>query len=345
MSMVSGVVGGVDTHADVHVAAAIDTNGGLLGIEAFPVDGAGYRRLEQWLAGFGPIVKVGVEGTGSYGVGLARHLHTVGVEVVEVDRPNRQRRRRLGKSDPIDAEAAARAALSGSARVTPKRRDGTVEQIRVLLVARRSARMQRTATLNQLRQIVLTAPDMVRVRFKDRAKSGLVSEAAAMRPRKGPDPVTYTTLVVIRELARRIRGLDDEIVSIDDALKELIDAIAPSLLGCYGVGVDSAGTLLVAAGENAERLTSERSWAHLCGVSPVPAGSGKTSGRVRLNRGGNRQANAALHRIVLTRMASDPETRNYVRRRSAEGLSKREIMRCLKRYVARQTFKHLPRAA
>ena len=345
MSMVSGVIGGVDTHADVHVAAAIDTNGGLLGIESFPTDGVGYERLNDWLAGFGPVVRVGVEGTGSYGVGLARHLHTAGVEVVEVDRTDRQARRRLGKSDPIDAEAAARAALSGKAQVTPKRRNGAVEQIRVLLVARRSARMQRTATLNQLRQIVLCGPDEVRARFKDRAKTGLVSEAAAMRPRKGTDPVTYTTLVVIRGLARRIRDLNDEMAGIDHALEELIDATAPSLLGCYGVGVDTAATLLVAAGDNADRLTSERSWAHLCGVSPVPAGSGKTSGRVRLNRGGNRQANAALHRIVLVRMASDPETRNYVRRRHAEGLSKREIMRCLKRYVARQTFKHLPRAA
>ena len=344
MSMVSGVIGGVDTHADVHVAAALDTNGGLLGIESFATDSDGYRQLEQWLAGFGPVIKVGVEGTGSYGVGLSRHLHAAGVEVVEVDRPNRQARRRRGKSDPVDAEAAARAALTGSARVTPKRRDGTIEQIRVLSVERRSARMQRTATLNQLRHIVLTAPDEVRVRFKDRAKTGLVSEAAAMRPRKGNDPVTYTTLVVIRGLARRIKALNDEIRGIDDVLKELIDQTAPSLLDGHGIGVDTAATLLVAAGDNAGRLHSERSWAHLCGVTPVPAGSGKTSGRVRLNRGGNRQANAALYRIVLTRMSSDAETRNYVRRRSAEGLTKREIMRCLKRYVARQTYKHLPRA-
>lgn len=344
MSMVSGVVGGVDTHADVHVAAALDMNGGLLGIESFPADGAGYRRLGQWLSSFGRVVKVGVEGTGSYGVGLARHLHGEGIMVVEVDRPNRQRRRRFGKSDPVDAEAAARAALSGSAKTTPKRRDGAVEQIRVLLVARRSARTQRTATLNQLRHIVLTAPDEIRVRFKDRPKTALVSEAAAMRPRKGNDPVAYTTYVVIRGLARRIRDFDDEIAGIDHTLGDLIARTAPSLLDCYGVGVDTAGTLLVAAGDNADRLTSERSWAHLCGVSPVPAGSGKTSGRVRLNRGGNRQANAALHRIVLVRMSSDAQTRSYVRRRSAEGLSKREIMRCLKRYVARQTFKHLPRA-
>ena len=345
MSMVSGVFGGVDTHADVHVAAAVDTNGGLLGIESFPTDEAGYRSLADWLCGFGPVIRVGVEGTGSYGVGLARHLHANGVDVVEVDRQNRQTRRKLGKSDPIDAEAAARAALSGSAKTTPKRRDGTVEQMRVLMIARRSARRQRNQTLNQLRQVVITGPDEVRVRFKDRYKTGLVSEAARMQPRKGSDPITYTTYVVIRGLARRIRDLNDEMHTIDRALKELVDATAPSLLECYGVGAVTAATLLVTAGDNPDRLHTERSWAHLCGVSPVPAGTGKTSGRVRLNRGGDRQANAALYQIVLTRMSSDDETRNYVRRRRAEGLSTREIMRCLKRYVARQTFKHLPRAA
>jgi transposase len=189
MSMVSGVIGGVDTHADVHVAAAIDENGAVLGIESFPVDGAGYERLIRWLTSFGPVVKVGIEGTGSYGVGLTRYLHREGIVVVEVDRPDRQIRRRLGKSDPIDAEAAARAVLSGSATTTPKRRDGTVEQMRVLMIARRSARSQRSQTLNQLRQVVITGPDEIRTRFKDRPKTGLVSEAARMRPRKGSDPI------------------------------------------------------------------------------------------------------------------------------------------------------------
>jgi transposase len=337
------IVGGVDTHADQHVAAAIDSNGGVLGIESFPADGAGYQRLVGWLTAFGPVTRVGIEGTGSYGVGLARYLHREGIEVVEVDRPNRQTRRKMGKSDPIDAEAAARAALSGTASVIPKRRDGTVEQIRVLMVARRSARMQRNQTLNQLRQIVFTGSDEIRARFKDRHKTGLVSEAARMRPRKGSDPITFTTNMVIRGLARRIQDLNTEMGIIDNALAELIDETAPSLLELYGVGVVTAATLLVTAGDNPDRIHSERSWAHLCGAAPVPTGSGKTSGRVRLNYGGDRQANAALYQIVLTRMSSDAETRNYVRRRRAEGLSTREIMRCLKRYVARQTFKHLPR--
>jgi transposase len=344
MSMVRSVVGGVDTHADVHVAAAIDGNGGVLGIESFPADAAGYEDLLGWLVGFGPVTRVGVEGTGSWGVGLARFLHDQEVEVVEVDRPNRQNRRKVGKSDPIDAVAAARAVVSGAAAVTPKTRNGPVEQMRVLLVARRSARTQRIQTLNQLRHLVFTGPEPIRVRFKDRYKTGLVTEAARMRPRNGADPVTFTTNTVIRDLARRIQGLNTEMASIDHMLSDLVAATAPSLLALHGVGLDSAATLLVAAGDNPDRLGSEGSWAHLCGVAPLPAGSGKTSGRNRLNRGGDRQANAALYRIVLTRMSNHPETRRYVARRRDQGRNTTEIMRSLKRYVSRQVFKHLQMA-
>ena len=344
MSMVRSVVGGVDTHADCHVAAVIDLNGGLLGVESFPAEGAGYEDLLGWLVGFGPVFRVGVEGTGSYGVGLARFLTATDVEVVEVDRPNRQMRRKVGKSDPGDAVAAARSALSGQASVIPKSRNGPMEQMRVLLVARRSARQQRIQTLNQLRQLVFCAPEQIRVRFKDRYKTGLVNEAAAMRPRTGSDPVTYTTNTVIRDLARRVQRLNAEIATIDEALLALIKQTAPSLLELHGVGPDSAASLLVAAGDNPDRLRSERSWAHLCGVTPIPASSGKVT-RYRLNRGGNRQANAALYRIVLTRMSSHQETRSYVERRRAEGLNTAEIMRCLKRYVARHVYKHLLAAA
>ena len=194
-----GVTGGVDTHADVHVAAAVDRNGGLLGIESFPADRAGYEELLGWLVGFGEVEQVGVEGTGSWGVGLARFLGDQEVVVVEVDRPNRQQRRKVGKSDPTDAVSAARAALSGEASVTPKGRNGPVEQIRVLMVARRSARQQRIQSLNQLRHLVFTAPEPIRVRFKDRYKTGLVSEAANMRPNRGSDPVSYTTNLMIAE--------------------------------------------------------------------------------------------------------------------------------------------------
>ena len=338
------VTGGVDTHADTHVAAVIDHNGGLLGVESFGADQAGYEELSDWIVGFGLVTRVGVEGTGSWGVGLTRFLTVAGVEVIEVDRPNRQQRRKVGKSDPSDAISAARAALSGTAAVTPKSRNGRVEEMRVLLVARRSARTQRIQTLNQLRHLVFCAPEPIRVRFKDRYKTGLVTEAAAMRPRKGSDPVEFTTNTVIRSLARRIQGLNAEMRAIDRSLVVLINQTAPTLLELYGAGPDSAASLLVAAGDNPDRLRSERSWAHLCGVTPIPASSGKVI-RYRLNRGGDRNANAALYRIVLTRMSSHQETRAYVARRRAEGLSTPEVMRCLKRYVARQVFKQLPRAA
>ena len=312
----------------------------MLGIESFPADAAGYEELLGWLVGFGAVTLVGVEGTGSWGVGLARFLHDQEVETVGVDRPNRQKRRKVGKSDPIDAEAAARAALSVEASVTPKTRNGPVEQMRVLLVARRSARTQRIQTLNQLRHLVFCGPEPIRVRFKDRYKTGLVTEAAKMRPRNGSDPVTFTTNVVIRNLARRIQGLNAEMASIDHMLSKLVAATAPSLLALHGVGLDSAATLLVTAGDNPDRLRSEGSWAHLCGVAPLPASTGKTP-RHRLNRGGDRQANAALYRIVLTRMSNHPETRRYVTRRRNEGRNTTEVMRSLKRYVARQVFKHL----
>ncbi len=337
-----GITGGVDTHADTHVAAAIDHNGGLLGIESFPADQTGFEELLGWLVGFGPVIQVGVEGTGSWGVGLTRFLTGQDIIVVEVDRPNRQKRRKVGKSDPTDALAAARAALSEEATVTPKTRNGPVEQIRVLMVARRSAREQRIQSLNQLRHLVFTAPEEIRVRYKDRPKTGLVTEAANMRPNRGSDPVTYTTNLMIRNLAKRIKRLNAEMRNIDEMITDLIKETAPGLLDLYGVGVDTAGTLLVTAGDNPDRLHAEGSWAHLCGVTPLPANSGKVSTRFRLSRGGDRQANAALYRIVLTRMSSDQDTRSYVARRREEGLNTAEIMRCLKRYVARQTYKHLP---
>jgi transposase len=259
MSMVRMIVGGVDTHADTHVAAVIDANGGVLGVGSFPADESGFEALLGWLGSHGEIQVVGVEGTGSWGVGLARFLHDHEIMVVEVDRQNRQNRRRVGKSDTTDAVAAARAALSGSASVTPKTRNGPVEQMRILMVARRSARSQRIETLNQLRHLVFTGPDEIRSRFKDRPKTGLVTDVAKLRPRKGSDPVLYTTLVTMRGLARRIQHLNTEIKGLDAMLTELVANTAPSLVGLYGVGTDTAASLLVAAGDNPDRLHSERS--------------------------------------------------------------------------------------
>ncbi|HZD23276.1 MAG TPA: transposase [Acidimicrobiia bacterium] len=201
-SGVSEVTGGVDTHLDFHVASALDQIGGLLGIETFETTEVGYRKLLEWLEGFGPVGRVGVEGTGSYGTGLARFLYDQGVEVVEVDRPNRQLRHRKGKSDPTDAVAAARAALSGTASGTPKLRNGPMEQMRVLLVARRSARDQRIQTLNQIRHLVFCAPAPIRERFIGRPHASMLTEMARMRPRNGGDPVEYVTLSTIRDLAQ-----------------------------------------------------------------------------------------------------------------------------------------------
>jgi len=339
----AAVTGGVDTHRDFHVAAAVDGLGAELGTAAFPATRAGYDRLLRWLERFGPVGRVGVEGTGSYGAGLARHLAARGVEVVEVDRPNRQVRRQRGKSDPIDALMAAKAVVSGSARAQAKDREGVVESIRVLRVTRRSAHADRTRAVNQLRSLVSTAPEPIRRRLHDLPRAQLVRRAVSLRV--SPDEgltLDSATKVAMRELARRVRSIDAEIARVDAVLDGLVAEAAPSLLELHGVGTDTAGALLVAAGENSHRLHSEAAFAHLCGVAPIPASSGSAI-RYRLNRGGDRGANSALWRIVLVRMRSHEPTRRYVERRLAEGLTKREVMRCLKRYVAREVYKHLPR--
>jgi len=338
------ITGGVDTRAGMHVAAALDSIGGLLGVQEFPATAAGYASLLGWLRGFGTLAVAGVEGTGSYGAGLARHLAAAGVRVVEVDRPDRQDRARQGKSDPLDAVSAARAALSGRASGAPRGRDGAVEAIRALMVAKRSARQERIQAINQARALIMTGPEELRARFVRRSPAQLIEAIAALRPRPGDVP-GYATRVALRELGRRAQFLDAQLDRLDELIGPLVTARAPGLLALHGVGPDTAAMLLVAAGDHPERLRSESSWAHLCGVAPIPASSGKTAGRYRLNRGGDRQANSALWRIVIVRMNSHPATRAYADRRSEEGLSKKEIIRCLKRYVAREVYRQLRNGA
>jgi transposase len=333
------ITGGVDTHSEVHVAAALDPVGGLPGTREFPASAAGYAGLLAWLGGFGDLALVGVEGTGSYGAGLARYLTAHGVRVVEVDRADRQDRRRKGKSDPLDAVSAARAAQSGRADGAPKGRDGAVEAIRALMVAKRSARNERTQAINQARALILTGPDELRARFAGHRAAALAAGIAALRPRPG-DAAEYAVRIALRELGRRVEFLDDQIERLDDLIVPLVTVRAPRLLDLHGVGPDTAAMLLVAAGDRPGRLRSEAAWAHMCGVAPVPASSGKTR-RHRLNRGGNREANHALWRIVITRMSAHPATRAYVERRAKEGLSKKEIIRCLKRYAAREVYPYL----
>ena len=333
------VVVGVDTHADLHVGVVLSSLGARLGSRAVATTVAGFRELADWARGFGPVRCFGVEGTGSYGAALARHLRAAGHTVVEVVRPDRRTRRLQGKSDPVDAEAAARAVLAGTAKGCPKTGDGRVEMIRSLRVARRSALKARTQATNQLLALVLTSPEELRASLRGLSVPSLVRAAARFRPGPLVSPAAATKLA-LRHLARRYAALTAEIAELDRGLAMVVAEAAPALLALRGVGTDVAGALLVAAGDNPERLSSEPAFARLCGVAPLPASSGKTN-RHRLNRGGDRIANNALWRIVLVRMSGDPRTRNYVERRTKEGLSKKEIIRCLKRYVAREVYRRL----
>ena len=335
------VTGGVDTHLDEHTAAVVDVNGGVLEVASFQASSAGYQSLFDWMAGFGSIARVGVEGTGAYGAGLARHLRRCGVEVIEVDRPNRQARRLQGKSDPVDAVEAARAALSGRARGAPKSGDGHVEAIRALLVARRSARSARIALLSQMRHLVVTAPDDLRSQLKGTTKAALVEQTMALQSDVSDDPARQATALSLRMLGRRVATLEEEIAELDVHLRHHVTAAAPELLAVFGVGVHTAAILLAAVGDNGNRIRSEAAFAKLCGVAPLTASSGKVS-RHRLNRGGNREANHALWRIAMVRMSNDPRTRAYVARKVDEGRSKPEILRLLKRYIAREVFAKLP---
>jgi transposase len=331
---------GVDTHADVHVGVALDRLGRRLGSKSVPTTQAGYAELVAWAEGFGALDCVGVEGSGSFGVGLVRFLRARGAEVVEVNRPNRQHRRRFGKHDTADAEAAARAVQANVATGEPKAANGIVEMMRTLHVARRSAVKARTQAANQLRALLFTAPDELRTELCGLTTNRLVSTSARFRPGRQPCDLVAVTKLAMRSIARRYRDLSEEISALDERLKQLAAEAAPALVALKGVGIDTAVSLLIAAGDNPERLRSEAAFARLCGVAPIEASSGMIK-RHRLNRGGNREANRALYVLVLGRMSWDERTRGYVARRTAEGKSKREIIRCLKRFVAREIYRTL----
>jgi transposase len=335
------VTGGVDTHKDTHTGAAVDSAGRVLGSAQFPATAQGYADLLAWLRSLGTLMMVGIEGTGVYGAGLARHLHAEGVAMVEVDRPDRKARRWQGKSDPVDAEAAARAALAQVRTGTPKQRDGRVEALRNLRVARRSAVDQRADAQRQIKALIVTAPEAVRTRLRGLRDRQLIQVCASARPTPAAagDP-QVAAMLALRSLARRHQRLTTEIDELDQLIAPLVEAINPALLELNGVGHEVAGQLLVTAGGNPDRLRTEAAFAMLCGVAPLPASSGRTH-RHRLNRGGDRQANLALYRIVLSRLRWDPRTRAYMERRTKEGMSKKEIIRCLKRYVAREVYRVL----
>jgi transposase len=313
----------------------------VLGTEQFPTTLRGYRSLLRWLAGFGQLGALGVEGTGSWGAGLARFLNDVGVEVIEVNRPNRQARRKRGKSDPTDAETAARAVLSGEAVSTPKAATGIVESIRLPRVARRSAMKARTQAAKEVHSVIDTAPEELRAKLIGLKERERITTAARMRSNNTSTPLGSAKLA-LASLARRWHSLTEENIQLDTHLAELVERVAPSLLDIKGVAVATAATLLAVTGDNPTRLRSYRSFAALCGSSPVDTSSGRQL-RHRLNRGGDRQVNCALYLIVLNRLSWDQRSKNYMARRTAEGKTKKEIIRCLKRYVAREVYEAIMR--
>ncbi|MFL5130748.1 MAG: IS110 family transposase [Microvirga sp.] len=338
------IIIGIDTHKEAHAAVAINGLGARLGAMTLLASSRGYHEMESWAQSLGPVRAFGIEGTGSYGAGLARFLQERGHNVIEVNRPNRQIRHQQGKNDPLDAENAARAVLSGQARAAPKSGTSSVEMIRHLKVARDTAVKSRTQAMVTLKTIIVKAPAALRESLDGlTGKMTLIRHLAALRPGAMTSP-TASAKATLRALARRWLMLDAEIKSHDADLDTLTTACAPTLKEAHGMSTGTAAEMLILVGDNPERIRSEAAFAKLCGACPIPASSGKTS-RHRLNRGGHRQANAALYRVVIIRMRSHPPTLDYVRRRTAEGKGKMEIIRCLKRFVAREIFGYLCRAS
>jgi transposase len=332
---------GADTHKDIHVAVALDGLGRRLGTLSVPAIPAGYENLVNWARGFGPLERAGVEGTGSFGAGLTRFLQEAeGTKVFEVIRPKRRDQYRSGKSDPIDAEAAARSVLAGTAIGQPKDADGEVEMIRTLRITRRSALKARAQAANQIQALLVTAPEGLKSELCELSTARLIEKASRLRPGATLSDVEAATKFALRSVARRYQHLSKEISELDEQLDRLVSEVAPQLVAVEGIGTDTAASLLIAAGDNPERLKNEAAFAHLCGAAPIPASSGKTV-RHRLNRHGDRDANRALYVIAICRMSRDKRTRAYVERRTKEGKSKKEIIRCLKRYIAREVYRIL----
>lgn len=335
----SRVTVGVDTHKHIHVAVALDVVGGVIDSRSFAADASGYEQLIDWALSLGGEVVFGVEGTGSYGAGLASAIRRRSVGVLEVLRTDRRDRRLRGKSDTLDAENAARTVMAGNARSTPKSADGTVEMIRLIKVAKDNAVKSRTMAMVSLKTVLVNAPTALREELQPLTKMALIRRCAALRP--GPvGDVTAAAKHTLRSIARRWLALSEEIAEHEALLGELTRALVPDLVDAFGIGPDVAAEMLIVAGDNPERIHSEAAFAKLCGVTPIPASSGMTT-RHRLNRGGHRQANAALYRAVIVRMQFHAPTKTYVARRVAEGKTNREIIRCLKRLLAREIWAHM----
>jgi transposase len=323
----------------------LDGLGGRLGDVSVPATAAGHNELVAWAGAQGRVVVFAIEGAGSYGIGLARFLRRGGHDLVEVSRPPRKADRRSnGKNDTIDAEHAARQVLAGTATATPKTADGGVETIRLVKIARDTAVKSRSQAMITLKAILVTAYDDLRANLEHLTDRRLIDACAAFATKDLFDPseaMRYT----LGTLARRWLDLDDEIKLHSSLLKTHTRRVAPGLVDAFGIGPDVAAELLIAAGDNSDRVRSEAALAKMCGACPIPASSGRTDGRHRLNRGGNRQANAALYRTIIVRMRWHEPTIAYVARRTAQGLTKKDIIRCLKRYLIREVYQLLPQPA
>lgn len=331
------VYGGIDTHADTHHVAVIDAAGRHLADMQVSTTETGYRAAVRFFESWPGLVSVGIECTGSYGAGVMRAVRDARMPVIEVNRPNRFDRRLRGKSDVFDAYSAAEAVLCGRATAAPKGGDGIVESLRVLRISRSSAVSVRTATINQIKGMLVTAPEQLRSRYRGLSSTKLIAALAATRPTSTPVTAVEATGYSLRLLARRWQALTEQINDLSAQMKRLLDDHAPELMDVFGCGLDTAAQLLITAGDNPERLRSEAAFAALAGACPIPASSGKTN-RHRLNRAGDRQANSALYHIIIVRLRYDQQTRDYAARRTAEGKTKMEIIRCLKRYLVRQLY-------
>jgi transposase len=330
---------GVDTHKHTHHVAAVDGLGRELGDAPFPANAAGYQALIAWTRSHdGLIGGIGIEGTGTYGAGLTRALHAQGVTVIDVDRPDRKARRAHGKTDPLDAYAAARAVASGRAQALAKVRDGDVEALRLLHMAIRQTVTARATAITELKSSLVITPEPLRADLDTLTDAALFRRCAALRPDSTTDPVLHAAKTVLRATARRIGDLNTHITALRRDRRTLVKALKPELLAQPGIGYDSAAQLLITFGENADRIHSEAAFAHLTGVAPIPASSGKTD-RQRLNRGGDRQANRSLYVIAINRLRFDERTQAYAAKRAAESKSRRDIIRCLKRYIAREIYR------
>jgi len=341
LDLQEALVCGVDAHKSTHHAVVLNRLGVRLGDREFGTTAFAHQQMLEWMTEFGSISRVGVESTGTYAAGLTRHLRAEGVSVVEINTPHAHTRAHKGKDDAIDAEAAARKVLAGEAMSEPKDTTGAIESIRVLRVARDSAVKSRTVALTQLGDLLVTAPTALRESINAATNRGKASQCAKLRPdsaRVG-EPL-HAAKFALRALARRIASFDAEITELDRHLERLVARAAPTLISKVGIGIGNAAQLLITAGQNIDRLTSEAAFARLCGVAPIPVSSGRTK-RMRLHRGGDRQANRALYMIAICRLKYDPKTITYVERRLSEGLSKKDAIRCVKRFIAREVYNDL----